>query len=170
MSVTYCSNLFALKVPLSNFKYIFKNSRQRGRRKQNNLRQNTNREITNGAKNENKNKGRRGERATEKLSEDKESKGTGESEKQSNTGLRSDNQIWLVLSDGRYLCQHHAASTKHLLASLRFPDIATNYYKWYFCLEKHRPTLRDFSGNTHITQRITCQVDSKVAWYVFMVA
>lgn len=51
-------------------------------------------------------------------------------------GLCSDNQSWLVLSDGRYLCRHRAASTKRLLASLRFPDTDTNDYKWCFHFEK----------------------------------
>lgn len=101
------------------------------------------RRIRNGAKNENK----------KTMEEEKKSWDGGDKERERGNWMAAWKrkryrplQRQSKLSDGRYLCQHHAASTKRLLASLRFP---TNYYKWCACLEKHWLTQRAFRGKIH---------------------
>lgn len=86
--------------------------------------------ITNGVKNENKNK-RGGERELEKM----------ETEDKKGIGLCSDNQSRLVLSDGHYLCQLRAASTKRLPASLKIPR---HGYKFLQIMKMCRKTQADW--------------------------
>lgn len=86
--------------------------------------------------------------------EDKERKGTGEKpDRENDMDLCSDNQSWLVLSDGRYLCQHRAASTKRLLASLRLPD---KLLQMVLSLSKTHRSCTHLSQGHQVSAKNTC--------------